>query len=254
MKKWLLALLLLCLMLPVTALADQATQNIPVYQVEPTNGFVYVEGVLLAGTEYTVTGITTPDAGTALADYFITSAPIVWGKFVTADGMRTGLIVMNPNVILWQRTYTEMEAAVAEARYRAYGNAYVFTPTNGQGNYYYVQTALVLSQRLTLREQPKTSAKGLKTLSYGAIVTCTGMREPGWVEAIVDDKIGWVRDEFLLFDPQYITFDSETPVLAWPSPNAPWVGLLDAGTTAPVMGVYNGYTVISLRGASGFVK
>lgn len=253
MKKWLL--LLLCLMLPVAALADQvAAQDIPVYQIEPANGFVYTDGVLPAGTAYSVTGVTDPEAGTALADYFITSAPIQWGQFVTSDGSRTGLMVMNPNVIIGERTYTELEAAEAEERFRAYGNSYVFTPPDDAALAHPLETALVLCQSLTLREQPDVSGTALTSLPYGTLLTCTGEMHPGWLEVTADGQTGWVREEFLLLDPQTITFSAETPVLAWPSPDAPWIGLLDAGTSAPVLGKCDGYTVISLRGASGFVQ
>lgn len=254
MKNWLLALLLLCLMLPITALADEvAAQDIPVYQIEPANGLVYTDGVLPAGTAYSVTGITYPEEGTALADFFITSAPIQWGRFVTSDDSRTGLMVMNPNVILEQRTYTELEAVEAEKRFQAYGNSYVFTPPDDTLPHPF-ETALVLCQSLTLRAQPDVTSAPLASLPYGTLLTCSSAWHPGWLEVTVDDQTGWVRDEFLLLDPQYITFSAETPVLAWPSPDAPWIGLLDAGTSAPVLGVSNGYTVISLRGASGFVQ
>ena len=255
MKKGLLALLLLYLMLPAIAMADQvAAQDIPVYQIEPANGFVYTDGVIPAGTAYSITGVTYPEPGTALADYFVTSETIVWGRFVLSDGSRTGLIVMNPGVILYEQTYTELEAAEAEARFRAYGNNYTFTPLEDEDLVHPGEAALVLCQSLTLRDQPLTTASALMSLPYGTVLTCTGVRHPGWLEVTADGQTGWVREEFLLLDPQYVTFSAETPVLAWPSSDAPWIGLLDAGSAVPVLGEWDEYTIISLRGASGFVK
>lgn len=252
MKKWLL--LLLCLMLPMAALADQvAAQDIPVYQIEPANGFVYTDGAIPAGTAYSVIGVTYPEPGTALADYFVTSETIVWGQFVLSDGSRTGLIVMNPGVILGEQTYTELEAAEAEARFRAYGNNYTFTPLEDDDQVHPGETALVLCQSLTFRDRPDVSGSALAYLPYESVLTCTGNWYPGWLEVIADGQTGWVREEFLLLDPQYITFAAETPVLAWPSSDAPWIGLLDAGSAVPVLGEWDEYMIISLRGASGFV-
>ena len=252
MKRWLL--LLLCLMLPMSALADEvAAQDIPLYQIEPANDMLYADGVIPAGTVYSVRGVAYPEEGTALADFFITSGPIQWGQVSFSFSDRTGLIVMNPGVILGERTFSEVEAAEAERRYAAYGNGYVFTSPEHDDLPHPMETALVLCESLTLRDAPQTSANALASLPYGTEITCTSSWHPGWLEATVNGQTGWVRREFVLLDPQYVTFNAETPVLAWPSPDAPWIGLLDAGTKAAVMGEYGGYTVISLRGASGFV-
>lgn len=250
-----LLLLLLCLMLPAAALADTvAARDIPVYQIEPSNGMLYTDGVIPAGAAYSVTGVTYPEPGTALADYFVTSEPIVWGQFVLSDGSRSGLIVMNPGVIRGEQIYTEFEAAEAEARFRAYGNNYTFTPLEDGDLTRPGEAALVLCQSLTLRDQPVTTAAALASLPYGTVLTCTGNGYPGWLEITVNGQTGWMREEFLLLDPQYVTFIVETPVLAWPSSDAPWIGLLDAGSTVPVLGEWDEYTIISLRGASGFVQ
>ena len=253
MKRFLLVLL--CLLLPAAALADEvAAQDIPVYQIEPANGFVYEAGVIPAGTTYGVSRHCFPEEGTALADYFITSGPIEWGQFTTWDGGQSGLIVLNPGVILGERSFSsEVEAAEAEARYRAYGNAYVFTPLEHDSLAHPGEAALVLCESLTLRDQPSTTAAPLVALPYGTVLTCTGNGHPGWLEVTADGRTGWVRREFLLLSPQYVTFAAETPVLAWPSSDAPWIGLLDAGVSVPVLGECDGYTVVSLRGASGFV-
>ena len=255
MKKFLgIVLLALCFVLPQAALADDvAAADIPVYQIDPANGLLYADGVLSAGTAYLLTEHVVPDPGTALADYFITSGSIEWGRFITSDGSWTGLIVLNPGVILGERVFSsEAEAAEAERRYAAYGDAYVFLPMNHEdtdGN-----TALVLCESLTLRALPEVSAPALASLPYGTTLLCTGVWQPGWLEVTVEQQTGWVREEFLLLNPRFITFAGETPILAWPSPDAPWVGLLSAGTSAPILGECDGYTVISLRGASGFVK
>ena len=67
MKRFLL--MLLCLLLPAVALADVvAMTDIPLYQIEPTNGMVYTDGTLPSGTAYWLLGRVFPEEGTALAD------------------------------------------------------------------------------------------------------------------------------------------------------------------------------------------
>ena len=257
MKKFLgILALALCFVLPRAALADDvAAWDIPVYQIEPANGLLYTDGVLSEGTAYRLMEHVVPEPGTALADYFITSGPIEWGRFITPDGGRTGLIVLNPGVILDERSFSsEAEAAEAERRYADYGDAYIFLPMDQEDAIHQGDAALVLCESLTMRAQPEVSATALASLPYGTTLMCTGVWQPGWLEVTAEEQTGWVREEFLLLNPRFITFAGETPVLAWPSPDAPWIGLLSAGASAPIIGECDGYTVISLRGASGFVK
>ena len=128
--------MLLCLMLPAAALADTAAEDMLIYQVEPANGMVYADWLLPAGSEYCLIARCFPEEGTALADFFVTTGPISWGRIVWGEG-DTGLIVLNPEVVVGERTYTELEAAEAERRYAAYGNAYRFEPI-GEDILYYV--------------------------------------------------------------------------------------------------------------------
>ena len=55
-------------------------------------------------------------------------------------------------------------------------------------------------------------------------------------------------------NPTYFTPNEETPVYAMSSSGSKRVGLIDSGESYPVIGLYNGFLVISLRGASGFVE
>ena len=159
--------------------------------------------------------------------------------------------MLNPAVIIAERVFNEAEGAEAERRYAAYGNAYPFQAAD---EVYPGEPGLVLCESLTLRAEPQVSAAACASLPYGTELTCTGGWQPGWLEVRANEQTGWVRESFVLLNPEYLTLAAETPVLAWPAPDAPWVGLLDAGVSVPKLGECGGYTVISLRGASGFVQ
>ena len=92
----------------------------------------------------------------------------------------------------------------------------------------------------------------------GTIATI--LEESGsWYHVVYRDgdgmrRSGFVRKEYVLMNPTYFTPEGETPVYAMPSGDAKRVGLIDGGTSYPVIGLYDGFLVISLRGASGFVE
>lgn len=118
----------------------------------------------------------------------------------------------------------------------------------------------VLCESLTVRESASPGAPSAATLSYGemfAIVQDDGE----WMQILYRLKDaegmmylqGWVRSAYVIANPAWFTPTAETPVYAMPSADAPRVGLIDSGKYA-VIGEMDGYAVISLRGASGFVK
>ena len=123
----------------------------------------------------------------------------------------------------------------------------------------YGRTAKVLCESLTLRLSPSFSAKAVTTLGWNTTLLPEGDPVDGWQQVTVvaqDGSLGYtgyVRSEYLLYDCRWYTASSSTPVYAYPSPDAPRVGLLDKNSAYPIIAEYNGYIVISLRGASGFV-
>lgn len=58
----------------------------------------------------------------------------------------------------------------------------------------------------------------------------------------------------MLVNPSYFHPEGETPVYAAPSVDSKRIGLISEGASYPIIGEYNGFLVISLRGASGFVS
>lgn len=258
MKRLFALLLMLSLALfSLPARADKvAAADIPIYQVVEETGDVYTSGHISAGDVYTIRGECIPPEGTALADFYITSAPIHWGQveynYLNGQEKRTGLIVLNPDVILCQRQYTEIESAEADARYIAFGNRYEFTAADS--HVHPQAELLVLCESLSLREAPDSSAAVKATLAYGTAVQATGETHPGWLCVSHGGMTGWVREDYLLPSPAYLDLSAETPVYAYPAPDAPRIALLDAGTRCPIIAKLDGWTVISLRGASGWMK
>ncbi len=84
----------------------------------------------------------------------------------------------------------------------------------------------------------------------------------GWAEIYYSDgtRTGWVRNEYLMFDPMWYVCDTDTKVYAYPDFMAPRVALLDAGTTLPILTEYDdgesvsGWVCVSLRGAAGWIR
>lgn len=118
--------------------------------------------------------------------------------------------------------------------------------------------AVVLSQSVTVREEPRTNAKAVKKLKYGDTIIVQ-KQKGGWAECFLSDDegagpAGWVNTDYIAIDPAYYRLDVSTPVYAWNSTKAPKVALLTAGTTLPILKDTGSWLVVSLRGASGWIR
>ena len=105
---------------------------------------------------------------------------------------------------------------------------------------------------LNFRAQPSFNAQVLDIFYNGVPLRASALNN-GWFTVELNGQTGYVRSEYLLYDCRWYTAVSATPVYAYPSPDAPRVALLDKNSAYPIIAEYNGYLVISLRGASGFV-
>lgn len=229
MRRIALLLTLALLILAPAALADGAPYEIAVY--DEVNGQIVQVGTVMSDAQYTVQERITPLPGTPWATLFDTSGQIEWDRiaYVSDGEQKTGYIVGNPGVLMSRDELNDVETA----------------------------EGFVLCQTLSMRESPSASAKVVKSLAYGSALTITGW-EGEWmqVSAQVDGAAasGWVRSEYVLVDPAYYTSTGETAVYAYPGEDSPRVGLLSAGETYPIVAQLEGYTAISLRGASGFIR
>ena len=118
-------------------------------------------------------------------------------------------------------------------------------------------SAVVLCEELTMRKEPGASSAAVKTLQYGALVNV--MKESdGWAYCVhgdsEDSPAGWVRADYIAVDPAWYRAGAATPVYAWNDTAAPKVALLEKGATLPILKDDGEWLVVSLRGASGWIR
>ena len=221
MKTWRAVLLLLLLLLALApgALGEGAPYEIAVYDEE--DGRVAAVGTVMSDAAYTVLERMLPLPGTPFATALDTNGQIEWEKIAYRED----------GVLVDTQTLTGAEADAVPG--------------------------FVLCQSLTVRESASASARAVLTLAYGDTVDILA-QDGVWAKVSAGDGAqrvtGYVRGEYLLADPAMYVSAGETAVYAYPGEDAPRVGLLSDGEAHPVIARLDGYIVISLRGASGFVR
>lgn len=243
------SILLVMAMLPVVAFAqileeqnhtETLQQPTDVFEVTDDGRKMRIVTVLDEGTEYEpIERIVTQDS-TAFDSYFYSNSPIEWIRISYHDrkgSLQQGWIVAN----------TEAITGI---------NMSVFDNTSNE-EYNGYDLGFVLCETLSLRENPDATSRIIQTMTYGTY--CTVIEEIGsWYNVTYRDESlrysGWVRKEYVLVNPDYFVPDGETPVYAMPSGSSKRVGLINNEARYPIIGEINGFLVISLRGASGFVS
>ena len=129
-------------------------------------------------------------------------------------------------------------------------------PATGMGQIGY--EAVVLCEALTVRESRSTSARSVGTLTYGQVFACQNEAD-SWCDCFLSDaegtgRWGWVRSDYVLIDPAWLVTEKSTPVYAWNDPSAKKVALLSKGEACPILREEDGWLLISLRGAVGWVR
>ena len=125
--------------------------------------------------------------------------------------------------------------------------------------------AVVLCEKLTLREKPSSSSKAVQTLAYGDLPIVVGADQPagakkenGFVYCTLGDSenspCGWINADYIFINPAWYVTEKNTAVYAWNDTAAPKVALLDKGTRLPVLKEEGDWYVISLRGAVGWIR
>ena len=124
--------------------------------------------------------------------------------------------------------------------------------------------AVVLCEKLTLREEPDPSSKAIQTLNYGDRPIVIGAdlpegakKENGFVYCTLGDSedspCGWINAGYIVINPAWYVTERETPVYAWNDTAAPKVALLDRDTRLPVLKEEGDWYIVSLRGAAGWI-
>ena len=118
--------------------------------------------------------------------------------------------------------------------------------------------AVVLCEELTVRQEPKASSKAVMTLKYGTRFSVQKQSD-GWADCFPSDAsdagpAGWVNMDYIVIDPAWYRTDASTPVYAWNDTSAPKVALLDRDTLLPVLKDNGDWIVVSLRGATGWIR
>lgn len=111
----------------------------------------------------------------------------------------------------------------------------------------------VIARQITFRSAPKTNAKSLGTLKNGTTVAILDDYTSGWFHIAVDGKEGYVLSEYIVENPDHLTVTSTVPVYAFPHSDK-HVGSLATYTRLTIIDEYDGYYVVNLREASGFIK
>ena len=120
-----------------------------------------------------------------------------------------------------------------------------------------VTAGIVISQSVTLRQSPSTTAKQLARPTNGAVFDILGT-QGDWYHVRYygsgnDPVEGYVRTYFVVEDPAFVTTTRQTYVYAVPSRQSKMVGELVPGTQLVVIGEYGDFWVVNLRSASGFI-
>lgn len=117
------------------------------------------------------------------------------------------------------------------------------------------QRGVVLCRSLSVHEEPDGRSRKITTLTAGDSFI-TWESENGWYNCYYDEdqEVAWVRSAYVVLDPMYYVTEEETAVYAYGDRNAPRVGLLDDGERLPILLETDNYCVVSLRGASGWIR
>lgn len=118
---------------------------------------------------------------------------------------------------------------------------------------------VVISETVTIRNEPSTGADAIAISNNGELLTILGEQQ-NWYHIRFDDLQtgahgeGYVLKRFLVPDPEHITALGNVYVYAMPTSGAKMVGELEAGTRLVVLGEWDDFWAVNLRTASGFVR
>lgn len=122
-----------------------------------------------------------------------------------------------------------------------------------------VAVAEVISKSVTLRDRPSMSGGRIASIPSEETLTVLGEEDGGWVEVQWQQSAGrvytgYVRSEYIVVNPEYITLRrSNTPAYCVPSTRGKQLGSLPKLTRLRVLGTWEDYYVVFLRGGAAFI-
>ena len=124
--------------------------------------------------------------------------------------------------------------------------------------------AVVLCEKLTLREKPSSSSAAIESLDFGDRPIVIGAdlpagpeEENGFVYCTLGDSedspCGWLNADYIVINPAWYVTEGKTTIYAWNDTAAPKIALLDSNTRLPILKEDGDWYLVSLRGAVSWI-
>ncbi len=163
-----------------------------------------------------------------------------WGTAALADGEH-GKTVQS-------RKYGNISLASYVGDYNGYKSADGCVSSGGDRAH-----VTVISKSASVWSEPRTNSNKLGSVEHGKSLSCReeGMRKDGFYAVELNGKSGWINEDYVVMNGLNITLmESNVPAYIAPDAQAKKVGSLSKMTSYPVIGFYDDYYIINLRGAA----
>lgn len=127
-----------------------------------------------------------------------------------------------------------------------------YAPYNG-GDDWFVQ---IISKSASIWEEPRTDSKKLGSAANGDKLSCvlyqgSPIEENGFFVVKYKNQIGYVNQDYVVLTPlEIVLMESNVPAYIAPDSSSKCVGSLSKHTRYTVIGLYDDYYIINLRGAA----
>lgn len=118
-------------------------------------------------------------------------------------------------------------------------------------------SAVVISEKLPVYQNPDANSEVVNTLEYGNFIILLRQSD-GWAEYVRSDSVdevpgGWIETDRLLIDPAWIFTNERTPLYAQNDETASEIALLDENTIMPIIEDEGDWLLVSLEGTNGWI-
>lgn len=141
--------------------------------------------------------------------------------------------------------------------YAGWYNGYVSVDGRGGATQYDQTSVTVISKNASVWREPKTNSKRLASISHGQSLRCvtydgyTAEQSNGFYAVEYNGQIGWINKDYVVLSTLEIVLqESNVPAYIAPDTSSKKVGSLSRGTRYRVIGFYDNYYIVNLRGAA----